>query len=417
MIYDIAIIGGGPAGLMAAIRGAELGASVILLEKNLKPGLKLLMTGGGRCNITNLIEEPRELVQKYGANGKFLFSALNKFGPKEVIEFFNEHGVKTKVEANNRVFPVSEKATDVLEALIKHLKKLHIEIRANSRVKEINLEGGKIERMILANDEEISANKFVIATGGKSYPLSGSTGDGYKWAKALGHEIISTLPALTSLVLKDKFISELEGLSLPRARISLIKNKKKLYSEIGEAVFTRDGVSGPLILNLSNLVGREQPAKLILQIDLEPDLNPQELDQKIQKDFQEDNNKLFKNFILKLLPPKLAPVMISLSGIDPEKKIHQVNGAERKKIINLLKEFNLEIYGLAGYERAMLTSGGVKLNEVDPKTMKSKLIDNLYFAGEILDLAGPTGGFNLQAAWSTGYVAGESAAALDLGFN
>jgi predicted Rossmann fold flavoprotein len=417
MIYDIAIIGGGPAGMMAAGRSAELGANVILLEKNKDLGLKLLMTGNGRCNITNLIEDPRKLVQAYGANGKFLFSALSKFGPREVIEFFNQRGVRTKVEDNNRVFTASDKAADVLRALVNYLKYTRVQVRTGARVKEITSLDNKIEKIILANGEEIVANKFIITTGGKSYPLSGSTGDGYKWLKDFGHEIVPTLPALTSLVLKDKFIPELEGVSLARVQISLLRDKKNLFSGIGETVFTRDGISGPLILNMSNLIGRELPAKLKLQIDFYPDLDLSGLDKKIQKDFQVDKNKSFKNFIAKLLAPKLAPIIIKLSGIDPEKKVNQVSGEERRMLIRLLKEFGLEIYGLAGYERAMLTSGGVKLSEVDPKTMKSKLIDNLYLAGEMLDLAGPTGGFNLQVSWSTGYIAGESAAGLDLGFS
>lgn len=407
--YDLVIIGGGPAGMMAGGRAGELGARVVLLEKNKSLGTKLLMTGHGRCNVTNKIEDIRKLVENYGVNGKFLFSAFNKFAVAEVIEFLENMGVETRVEPGNRVLPLSGKAQDVLDALINYLNNSGVEIRTNSAVKEIIKKGSKIDKIVLVSGEEIFANRYIICTGGKSYPLSGSSGDGYGWLKKLGHEIINPLPALTSIMVKDKFVRELEGVSLKDLSISLYKENKKIDSRLGEAIFTSDGMSGPLILNMSRIVGRNLPSKMKLRLDFYPNLNLAELDRKIQEDFRKDNNKLFKNFLSKLLQPKLAMIILRLSGINLEKQVNLVTKEERKKLVHLLKEFDLEISDLGGFEKAMITSGGVRLSEVDPKTMKSKLIDNLYLAGEILDIDGPTGGFNLQICWSTGYVAGESA--------
>lgn len=409
MKYDIVVIGGGPAGLMAAGRAGELGAHVVLLERNPQLGFKLLMTGGGRCNLTNKIEEPRKLVEKYGVNGKFLFSAFNRFGVNETIEFFEARGVKTKVEANNRVLPVSDRADDVLKALLSYLKKSKVEVRTRVEVKEIIKKSGKIEKIIITDVEEILADKFIITTGGKSYPPSGSTGDGYKWLKKLGHEIIDTKPILTPVVVKDKIVKDLEGLSLKDIKISLFRENKKIESQNGEAIFTKDGLSGPLILDLSRTISRELPAQLKLRLDFFSQLDLEELDKKLQAYFKTDNNKSFKNFLAKLLAPKLVLVILKLSGTDPDKKVNSISREERQKLVRLLKEFDLEVDSLAGYDKAMVTAGGVKLSEVDPKSMRSKLIDNLYLAGEILDLDGPTGGFNLQICWSTGYVAGESA--------
>lgn len=325
------------------------------------------------------------------------------------MEFFENRGMETKIEPGNRVLPVSDKAQDVLGVLIGYLKDSGVEVKVNSEIKEIIKKSKKIEKLILANGEEIIADKYIICTGGKSYPLTGSSGDGYKWLKKLGHEIVEPLPALTPIALKDKFVKELEGVSLKDVSIFIYKNNKKIESQIGEAIFTSDGMSGPLILNMSRIVGKNLSENLKLRVDFYPQLDFDKLDRKIQADFQNDNNKLFRNFLEKLLQPKLAMVILKLFGINPEKQVNLVTKEERKKLVHLLKEFDLEISGLGGFEKAMVTSGGVKLIEIDPKTMKSKLIDNLYLAGEILDLDGPTGGFNLQICWSTGYVAGESA--------
>lgn len=408
MKYNAAIIGGGPAGMMAAGRASELGARVILLEKNKSLGVKLLATGNGRCNITNKTDRAREIVDKIGKNGKFLFSSLNKFGPSDVIDFFEARGVKTKIESENKVFPASDKARDVLDALTDYLKKSQVEIRINAAVKEMVKKGDKIQKVILAGGEEVSADRFVVATGGKSYPLTGSAGDGYEWLKNLGHTITDLMPALVPIVAKEEIVKELEGLSLKNADISLYKDNKKIDSRRGEAIFTSDGMSGPIILDMSKSIGKALPGKVELRIDFEPEIDFVNLDRRIQKDFQEGGSKMLKNSLGRMLPQRLMPVIAKLAGIDPEKKTSLISREERKKILHLLKEFSLEVKSLADYSKANVTSGGVELSEVDPKTMGSKLIDNLYFAGEILDLDGPSGGYNLQAAWSTGYVAGES---------
>jgi hypothetical protein len=411
MKYDVAVIGGGPAGMMAAGRAGELGARVVLLEKNNKPGLKLLLTGKGRCNITNKADSEREMIEEFGPPGKFLFSALHKFGVDDAIDFFEERGVKIKVERGNRVFPASDQSPDVLEALLGYLKKSKVEIKTNSAIKEIIFKDDKIEKVLLFGGREIIADKFIIATGGKSYPATGSTGDGYLWLKKSGHKITELKPALVPVIVKEKLVKELEGLSLKNVAISLYKDKRKIDSRFGEAIFTADGLSGPIIIDLSRAVGElidsASGGSVRLQIDFKPALDYPTLDLRIRKDFAALKNKLFKNGLNGLLPGKLIPVIIKLSGINPEKKVNLISRTERKKLLHLLKEFSLEIKGLAGFDKAIITSGGVALKEVDPKTMQSKIIKNLYLAGEILDLAGPTGGYNLQVCWSTGFAAGE----------
>jgi predicted Rossmann fold flavoprotein len=408
MKYDVIGIGGGPAGMISAGRAGELGASVLLIEKNKSLGAKLLISGNGRCNITNSLDNPREMIEKFGKNGKFLFSALHKFGTKEVINFFESRGVKIKVEKDGKVFPQSDKSRDVLQVLIDYLKESKVVIKTNSEVADIVVEDNKIQKIILANGEEFIADKFIICTGGKSYPEIGSTGDGYKWLKKMGHTITKLSPILCPVLLKDKFIKDLEGVSLKNIEISLYKNSKKIVSKNGEAIFTANGMSGPVIINLSRIINQTSLDNLELQIDFKPELDFPEFDLLLQKMFLQDSKKMFKNSFDQLLPPKLALVIMSLLKIDPEKKNNLISKEERKKIIHLLKEFRLQVQGLAGYDKAVVTSGGVDLAEVDPKTMKSKIVDNLYLAGEILDLDGPTGGYNLQVCWSTGYTAGES---------
>jgi predicted Rossmann fold flavoprotein len=407
MKYDLAIIGGGPAGMMAAIRAGELGARVILLEKNSCLGVKLLVTGHGRCNITNQTETEREMVEAFGKNGKFLFSALKKFGPNEVIDFFTKQGVKIKVESDNRVFPKSNQANDVLKVLVSQLKKFNVEIKCDSAVKEIICYDNQVEKILLYGGRAVLADKFIIATGGKSYPATGSTGDGYTWLEKMGHTITNLVPALVPIIVKEKIIKDLEGLSLKDVEISLYSNNKKIDSRFGEAIFTANGLSGPLIINLSSVVGANLSDQLELLIDFKPEFDYPTLDLKIQDDFNFQAKKLFKNCLNDLLPPKLIPVIIELSGINPEKKVGMIARDERKKLLHLLKEFKLTIKGLDGFDKAIITSGGVALNEVDPKTMGSMIVSNLYLAGEILDLHGPTGGFNLQQCWSTGFTAGE----------
>ncbi len=393
MKYDVCVIGGGPAGMMAAGQLAEQGQRVVLLEKNQELGIKLLMTGKARCNITNAEEDLKKIIKVYGKNGKFLYSALNNFSNKDIVEFFENRGLKTKVERGNRIFTSSDKSQDVLDCLKKYLSDNNVDIKYNTPVKKLTVEGDKIIRA-----DGIVADNFVIATGGKSYPASGSTGDAYAWLEELGHTIIEPRPALTPIIVKEKIVKELEGLSLKNVEISLW-DSKKISSYFGEAVFTAQGLSGPTILNLS----KQAKEGLKLKIDFKPALDFPALDKRIQKDFTEFNNKQFKNSLNQLMPAKLIPVMIRLSGINPNKKVNEVTKEERKKLVKLLKEFELTIKGVVGFSKAIVTSGGVSLKEVDPKTMKSKIIDNLYFAGEVLDIDGPTGGYNLQVCWSTGY--------------
>lgn len=404
MIYDVVVIGGGPAGMMAAGRAAENGAKVVLLEKNDRLGVKLLITGKGRCNITNSRDAVREMVNRFGKNGKFLFSGLSRFGVNEIIEFFSSRKLKTKEERGGRVFPVSDRSVDVLKVLKGYLKENKVEVKLKSEIKKIKNKENKIEYIELKSGEKIIADKFIIATGGKSYPETGSTGDGYNWFKKLGHTIEKLEPSLIPILCKEKLIRELEGLSLKNVEISLWQENKKIKALMGEAIFTRNGLSGPIILDLSTFITK---GEYKLKIDFKPALEFAVLKKRIDKDFQEFNNKMFKNSLEKLLPKKMIPVFIKLSNIDPEKKVNSITKEEKLRLVHLLKEFELNVAGLGGYDKAIVTKGGVRLSEVDPKTMKSKVVDNLYLAGELLDLNGPTGGYNLQVCWTTGYIAGE----------
>lgn len=407
MNKKVCVIGGGPAGMMAAGRSAEKGADVFLLERNNRLGAKLLITGKGRCNITNIENNLKFLTEKYGKNGKFLFSALSKFGAEDIVNFFESLGVKTKVERGGRVFPVSDQSADVLNALEKYMRRNKVKVFKNSMVNKIVLKDNKIEKAILKNGESIVADKYIICTGGKSYPKTGSTGEMYQLIAKLGHKINKLYPSLVPVVCEDKFVKKLEGLSLKNVEISAWQDKKKKIFRFGEAIFTSNGMSGPIILDMSK--GIRQLLKTgpaALKIDFKPALTEQKLDKRVQKDFHELKNKIFKNSLDKLLPKKMIPVIIQLSEIDPDKKVNLIAKDERKTLIKLLKQFELNLAGVGGFENAIITSGGVDLKEVDPKTMQSKIISNLYFAGEVLDLDGPTGGYNLQVAWSTGFAAG-----------
>ena len=404
MIYDLIVIGGGPAGMMAAGRAAEDGASVLLLEKNELLGIKLLATGKGRCNITNSEFDSKNLVDKFGKNGRWLMTALNKFSNQDAIDFFESRGLKTKVERGNRVFPVSDSAMDVLKVLEKYLQQNKVKIKTKINIKNIISQNNKISKIILNNKTELQAKKYLITTGGKSYPVTGSSGDGHKWLKKMGHTIVDTNPALTPLIIKESFIKELEGLSLKNVAIDIYQANKKIDSRFGEALFTADGMSGPIILDMSKNIGlalKKNPVKLV--IDFKPKLDFKTLDKRLQNDFAKSNKKLFRNSLNNLLPKKLIPIIINLSEIDPDKKANDIT-----KLLHLLKNFELNIKSLSGFSKAIITSGGVSLKEVDPQTMQSKIIKNLYLAGEILDLDGPTGGYNLQVCWSTGYMAGSN---------
>jgi hypothetical protein len=408
MIYDLAIIGGGPAGLMAASRAGELGAKVIIIEKNDQLGVKLLITGNGRCNITNKIDDHKILAGYYGVNGKFLLSGLSKFDANDTINFFTEIGVKTKIEDNNRVLPKSDKARDVLNAFLNNFKKYQTVIKTDSAVAQIISENNHIKKIILNTGEEIVAKSYLLATGGKSYPKTGSTGDAYKWLKILGHTIIEPHPALMSINLKEKYIANLEGVSFKDVELSVWQINQLIAKEQGDIIFTSGGISGPATINLSRKITDKKSNNAKLSIDFFPAKTEKQLDNDLQSSWAEQKNKTIKNALSILTSAKLIDVILNLSKIDSNKQVNSITRDERKRLITNLKGLSLTISKLGNFDSAMITKGGVKLSEVDPKTMCSKIINNLYFAGEILDLDGPTGGFNLQVCWTTGYVAGEN---------
>ena len=407
MIYDIAIIGAGPAGLMAGIRAGELGAKVILLEKNKRPGLKLLTTGGGRCNITNAIWSAKELAEKYGSNGKFLISAFNKFGAQEIINFFNDRGVFTKIEKINQVFPESNRSTEILNTLISEFKKNGGLVITEATVRNIVSSDNKITKIVLNNNEEIIAHNYIIATGGRSYPDTGSTGDAYLWLKKLGHSIITPQPALSPIVVKESLVKKLEGLSLDAVTLSLFEDNKKIASLTGDIVFTKNGVSGPVAMDLTRFIKGTE--KLVLKIDFLPDYTVESLDEYLRDTFSRHGTKLFRNSLDGLVKPKLQYLLSDLLSISVDKTASVINREERKALVNFLKNLTLKIQSIGGWDKAIITRGGVALNEINPKNMQSKIISNLFIAGELLDLDGPSGGYNLQICWTTGYLAGEGA--------
>jgi predicted Rossmann fold flavoprotein len=415
--FDVAVIGGGPAGMMAAGRAAELGARVVLLEKNESLGKKLLITGKGRCNLTQNVFDLKEMVSQFGKNGKFLFSSLAEFGPREVIKFFEDRKLFTKIERGGRVFPVSNKSHDALRVMEKYLEENKVKTMYGSEIVGFESDGKKIKSVKLKHEKGkpgrkiVAADKFILCTGGKSYPLTGSTGDGYQWVKDLGHTIIKTAPALVPIKTKENWVKEMQGLSLKNVEIKLIQNNKAQDSRFGEMLFTHFGLSGPIVLDISKKAGELMvKGEVTISIDLKPALSAEQLDARLQRDFADNGKKDFVNYLPELLPQKMIATIIKLSGIDPRKKINAVTGAERKKLAMLLKDLRLTADGTAGFDQAVVTSGGVSLKEVDSKTMRSRIVDNLFFAGEILDLDGPTGGYNLQICWSTGYAAGTYAA-------
>ncbi len=408
MKYDVAIIGAGPAGMMAAISAGELGAKVILIEKNKRPGLKLLTTGGGRCNITNAIFDPKVMASNFGDNGKFLISALSKFGASEIINFFNSHGVFTKLEKANQIFPESNRASEVLNTLIDKVKSCGGKIITESTVRHIISQNNHIEKIVLNSGEEIEAHNYIIATGGRSYPNTGSTGDAYLWLKKLGHTIIAPRPALSPIIVKENLVKKLEGLSLSDITISLYDNNKKIKSITGDIIFTANGVSGPAALDLSRYINGTE--KLNLKIDFLPDYKTDDLDIHLRDIFSRHGTKFFRNSLDGLVPPKLQYLLADILNISPDKTASVINKEERKSLVNFLKNLNLKIQSIGGFDRSIITAGGVALSEVNPKNMQSKVIDNLFLAGELLDLDGPSGGYNLQICWSTGYVAGTGAA-------
>lgn len=404
----VVVVGGGPAGMTAAIAAAENGHDVLLLEQNEKLGKKLYITGKGRCNITNACET-EELFLNVTKNAKFLYSAFYTYDNSRVMQFFEENGLALKTERGNRVFPVSDHSSDVIATLQKVLKEKGVKTCLNTKVVKILTDKEMVCGVCLENGDKIRLDALVIATGGFSYQSTGSTGDGYRFAKELGHNVTELSPALVPFCTKEDYVKELQGLSLKNVTVSVYRKNKKVYEDFGEMLFTHFGVSGPLILSASSRIpGDIANEELFMEIDLKPALTKEQLDKRILRDFEESQNKQFKNAIPKLLPLKMIPVVIELSGIQPEKKVNEITKEERERLVMTIKHFPVTITGLRDFNEAIITRGGVSVKEINPSTMESKKIRHLYFAGEVMDVDAVTGGFNLQIAWSSGYLAGTS---------
>ena len=405
MSEKILIIGAGAAGLMAG-RGKD----VAILERNDKPARKVAITGKGRCNVTNNCKELSELIANVPTNGRFLYSAFSNFMPQDTIDLIEDMGVPLKCERGNRVFPCSDKATDIVDALVHYGTDDGAQI-IHGRAKELIIKDGVLKGVRTFDGEEIAADKVIIATGGKSYPLTGSTGDGYELARQAGHTIIEPKPSLVPLNAHEGFCTDLMGLSLRNVTMKVIDTKKKnkiIYDDFGEMLFTHFGVSGPMVLSASSRIRDMEPGRYIISIDLKPALTEEQLDARILRDFSENTNKDFINSLGALLPRKLIPVTVKLSGIRANEKVNQITKEQRHKLVTLLKNFKVTIKSFRPIDEAIVTSGGVKVSEIDPKTMQSKLLPGLYFAGEVIDVDAYTGGFNLQIAFSTGRLAGEN---------
>ena len=413
---NVIVIGGGPAGMMAAITAAEYGNNVTIIEKNSDFGKKLLITGKGRCNITSSLYMS-EFIKNTPGNGQFLYSAFQNYTNTDIIDFLKRQGLEVKEERGNRIFPVTDKSIDVLNCFKSKINELKIKKLFNTRVQKVLVQNGEVLG-VRTDKEIIQTDKIILATGGKSYPLTGSTGDGYLIAKNIGHKVTEIRPSLVPLVIYEKNeCKEMQGLSLRNVGIKIIDESKNklIYEDFGEMVFTHFGISGPTILSGSahlvrykNIDELFKNKKIVLNIDFKPALSEEKLDERILRDFAEFKNKQFKNSLDKLLPQKLIPVIIEKSGINPNKKVNEINKRERHRLVNLLKNFEVTIKGFRPIDEAIVTSGGINIKEINPKTMESKLVDGLYFAGEIIDVDAYTGGFNLQIAYSTGYTAGNN---------
>lgn len=403
----VIVIGGGPAGMMAAIRAAENSAEVILFEKNNRLGKKLSITGKGRCNLTNIADVP-EVVKNIPGNGKFLYSALKNFTTADTINFFESLGLKTKIERGGRVFPESDSAAEVIDVLTKKLALLNVDVQLNSKVTEIISDGKKILGVEVGK-KFFYSDRIILATGGASYPATGSTGDGFKFAKKLGHTVTKIFPALVPLEVEEDFIKILQGLSLKNVRVTLNADNKKIREIFGEMLFTHFGISGPIILTLSGEVAKLLDEKKFVEIliNLKPALTAEQLDARILRDFEKFKRKSIKNSLVELLPQKLIPIILDLSYIDEEKKVDEVSKIERRKLVEVLQNLPLTVTKTRPIDEAIVTAGGVSVKEIDPKTMQSKILQGLYIIGEVADVDGFTGGFNLQAAWAMGNAAGK----------
>lgn len=405
METDVIIIGGGAAGAMAGVLCSQRGRKTIIFEPNGKIGKKLLITGKGRCNVTNNCT-PDELLKNIPRNPRFLYSAFSRFSSADTMEFFEGFGVPLKTERGNRVFPVSDKAADIVSALDRNLKKNGVRI-IKEKVTDIIVVDG-VCKGVVAGGKQYFSQSVLLATGGKSYPLTGSDGSGYALAEKTGHTVTPLEPSLVPIVCSEKYCADMMGLSLRNVTLSLYDGKKKIYSELGEMLFTHFGVSGPLVLSASSHISKMESGRYKILIDLKPGLSLKQLDSRIQRDFSENINRIFGNSLSKLLPAKLVPTAVRLSGIPGETKVNQITREERLAFAQLLKEFPLTVKGFRPIEEAIITSGGINIKEINPKTMESKLVQNLYFAGEIIDTDGYTGGFNLQIAFSTAFCASEN---------
>lgn len=400
---QVVVVGGGPAGMMAAI-AASKNNKVILIEKNNKLGKKLFITGKGRCNVTNN-KDISEFFDYIPTNPHFLYSALYTFTNEDTIKFFNERGVELKVERGDRVFPSSDKSSDIIKAFEKTLMEKNIEIKLGIAVKELKVENNKITSVILDNDDYIECDNVILATGGASYPQTGSNGDGFRFCKSLGHNVVSIKPSLVPIEINEAWVKDLQGLSLRNVQLTLLdKNNKIIFKEQGEMLFTHFGISGPLCLSASSLI--KPGEKYMILLNLKPALSEKELDLRIQKDFLKYNNKDFKNALNDLFPQKLIPIMINLSKIPENQKVNSITKEQRKFFLNLISNLTMDVRGLRSIEEAIVTSGGIDTKEIDPSTMKSKVVSNLSFAGEVIDVDAYTGGYNVQIAISTGFIAG-----------
>ena len=401
----IIIIGGGAAGLISSATAAKRGEDVTVIEKNSRPARKVMITGKGRCNVTNACFDLDDLINSVVTNKRFMYSAFSSFMPYDTIALIEKMGVPTKIERGNRVFPESDKAVDIVDALVKNAKQSGVKF-VEGTVTSFNTENNLIKSVNLADGTVVDGDAFAICTGGLSYQSTGSTGDGYRLAESVGHRVTDIEPALISLVASNGFVPKLQGLSLRNISIKLFDGEKEIYSDFGEMLFTHYGVSGPVILSASSHMTHPKEHNYKILIDLKPALDEQTLDKRIQRDFAENTNKDFINSLSKLLPNKLIPVIVKLSGIEPSEKVNQITKAQRQNLVHLLKNFTVNISDFRPINEAIITSGGVDVKEINPKTMGSKIIDNLFFAGEVIDVDAYTGGFNLQVAFSTGYLCG-----------
>ena len=419
-MHKVIVVGGGAAGMMAAIQSARKGNQVLLLEKNERLGKKLFITGKGRCNVTNGCDV-EELFGKVVSNHRFLYSSFYSFTNQDAIDFFEELGVPLKRERGDRIFPVSDHSSDVIRALEREMDRLGVDVRLNTEVSSLIIEDVSLEESVsysqqshitgvkLKNGKTEKADAVIVTTGGISYPSTGSTGDGFRWAKDAGHKVTELSPSLVPVHIKENWCERMMGLSLRNTGFKALVGKKKIYEEQGELLFTHFGISGPVVLSFSAYAKKYLEKGITVILDLKPAMSKEQLDARILRDFADKINKQFKNSLDDLLPKKMIPIIIERSAISPEKKVNEITKEERTRLVTLLKEFDLTVTCLGNFKEAIITKGGIAVKEIDPGTMESKLVSGLYFAGEILDLDALTGGYNLQIAWSTAYLAGQNA--------